>query len=249
MPLSEKSIEVQTFLKACLNTPKNPRGIIKNLLKSSRSLKSNYCSYYIEQALSPNVQNLGHFYTTSRHKIYGDVSQADLLSRTRHFHQSIMVNGETITDTHLDNVVNPKFPTWRRKLFNRLKELDVTQFLIIPLFGAKFINGCITFGFNDKVNLSDEILVKLLEHLSMETHKQMVIFLDVQDAPVELSPREKEILGWMAAGKSKMDISQIISLSPSSVDTYIRRIYKKLNVHNKSDAFAVANSYGYLLEA
>ena len=45
-----------------------------------------------------------------------------------------------------------------------------------------------------------------------------------------LSPREREILPLVAAGKSSAEIAQILFLSPKTVDTYRSRMMHKLNL-------------------
>jgi DNA-binding NarL/FixJ family response regulator len=45
-----------------------------------------------------------------------------------------------------------------------------------------------------------------------------------------LSPREREILPLVADGKSSAEIARIMSLSPSTVDTYRSRLIRKLGV-------------------
>ena len=55
------------------------------------------------------------------------------------------------------------------------------------------------------------------------------------DGPV-LSGRELEILRWVARGKSNSAIATILGISPGTVDTYIRRIYDKLAVSDRTSA-------------
>lgn len=51
-----------------------------------------------------------------------------------------------------------------------------------------------------------------------------------------LSPREVEILGWMARGKSNAVIADILGISRHTVDTLARRIYEKLDVNDRTTA-------------
>lgn len=51
-----------------------------------------------------------------------------------------------------------------------------------------------------------------------------------------LSPREREILGWIAQGKSNSVIADILELSTHTVDTIVRRIFDKLDVHDRTSA-------------
>ena len=51
-----------------------------------------------------------------------------------------------------------------------------------------------------------------------------------------LSNRELEVLSWMCEGKSNSVIAQILSISRSSVDMYVRRLFSKLEVTDRTAA-------------
>lgn len=53
---------------------------------------------------------------------------------------------------------------------------------------------------------------------------------------VKLSERETEILGWIARGKSNAVMADILDLSANTVDTYVRRIFRKLRVGDRVTA-------------
>jgi DNA-binding CsgD family transcriptional regulator len=55
-----------------------------------------------------------------------------------------------------------------------------------------------------------------------------------------LSPRETECLEWTAQGKTTWEIAQILCLSDSTVNYYIRNAMKKLAVHTKAHAVSKA---------
>jgi DNA-binding NarL/FixJ family response regulator len=56
--------------------------------------------------------------------------------------------------------------------------------------------------------------------------------------PNELSQREQEVLGLLAKGYIGKDISDALGISPTTVSTYVRRIYEKLHVHSRAQAVA-----------
>jgi DNA-binding NarL/FixJ family response regulator len=58
-----------------------------------------------------------------------------------------------------------------------------------------------------------------------------------------LSGREREVLRQLVAGASSVDIAEILSLSPKSIDTYRHRIMVKLGVGNRADLIRVALKY------
>jgi len=54
----------------------------------------------------------------------------------------------------------------------------------------------------------------------------------------QLSQREQEVLDLLARGYLYKEISEALSLSDHTVDTYLRRIYEKLHVHSRAQATA-----------
>ncbi|MEL6127648.1 MAG: helix-turn-helix transcriptional regulator, partial [Pseudomonadota bacterium] len=61
-------------------------------------------------------------------------------------------------------------------------------------------------------------------------------FVKAVSADVTLSAREREVLEWVAKGKSNSAIAKIIGVSIHSVDAYMRRIYAKLGVNERVTA-------------
>lgn len=59
-----------------------------------------------------------------------------------------------------------------------------------------------------------------------------------------LSDREKEILQLMVSGLIKKEIADRLTLSIHTVDTYLRRIYEKLEVNTRTGAVAKALKEG-----
>ncbi len=55
-----------------------------------------------------------------------------------------------------------------------------------------------------------------------------------------LTPREAEVLLWIARGKSNRDIGEILALSPRTVNKHLEHIYVKLGVENRASAAALA---------
>jgi DNA-binding NarL/FixJ family response regulator len=61
---------------------------------------------------------------------------------------------------------------------------------------------------------------------------------------VPLTPRETEVLSWLAKGKTNRDIADILGMSPRTVNKHLEHIFEKLGVETRSAATAMA---GYLL--
>ena len=65
-------------------------------------------------------------------------------------------------------------------------------------------------------------------------------------APSVLTPREREILQWMAAGLQNKEIAQKLSLSLATVRNHIHNTLEKLGVHSKLEAVSLAFRNGWV---
>jgi PAS domain S-box-containing protein len=59
-----------------------------------------------------------------------------------------------------------------------------------------------------------------------------------------LTKREREVLSLLAQGHSTLDISQLLSISSSTVRNHIQSIFDKLNVHSRLEAVTYALEHG-----
>lgn len=55
-----------------------------------------------------------------------------------------------------------------------------------------------------------------------------------------LTLREAEVLVWIASGKSNKEISEILLISPRTVNKHLERVFTKLGVENRASAASVA---------
>ncbi|MET0587808.1 MAG: DNA-binding response regulator [Novosphingobium sp.] len=57
---------------------------------------------------------------------------------------------------------------------------------------------------------------------------------------LNITQREAEVLLWISYGKSNTDISEVLTISPRTVQKHLEHIYQKLGVETRSSAAAVA---------
>jgi DNA-binding CsgD family transcriptional regulator len=55
-------------------------------------------------------------------------------------------------------------------------------------------------------------------------------------ALLRLTPRQTEILTWVAEGKQNKEISKILAISPRTVQHHLERVYERLGVENRTAA-------------
>jgi DNA-binding response OmpR family regulator/DNA-binding CsgD family transcriptional regulator len=67
----------------------------------------------------------------------------------------------------------------------------------------------------------------------------------VRQPEVPLTPRETEVLSWLAKGKTNRDIAEILGMSHRTVNKHLEHIFEKLGVETRSAATAIA---GHLLK-
>lgn len=59
-----------------------------------------------------------------------------------------------------------------------------------------------------------------------------------------ISPREREVLEEIAAGRSNKEIARRLGVSPNTVKTHVARLFEKLEAKRRTDAIARARELG-----
>jgi len=62
-----------------------------------------------------------------------------------------------------------------------------------------------------------------------------VALMSVAVGPMKLSVRERQVAKLLAAGYSTVNAAAIMSLSENTIRTYVRRLYRKLEITNRAD--------------
>jgi DNA-binding CsgD family transcriptional regulator len=55
-----------------------------------------------------------------------------------------------------------------------------------------------------------------------------------------LTPREREVLTWVANGKSAWEIGAILAIAKRTVDEHVQNVIRKLGAANRTQATAIA---------
>jgi len=58
----------------------------------------------------------------------------------------------------------------------------------------------------------------------------------IKGVGARLTAREREVLEWVAAGKTSRDIAAILGASPRTIEKHLERIYDKLGVETRTAA-------------
>jgi DNA-binding NarL/FixJ family response regulator len=83
--------------------------------------------------------------------------------------------------------------------------------------------------------------------MSASIARRLLTMVRGKEAPpadqMNLSPRELDILQWLVEGYSYKRIAEKLFISPLTVQSHIKRVYEKLQVHSKSAAVSKALKY------
>lgn len=60
-------------------------------------------------------------------------------------------------------------------------------------------------------------------------------------ASAALTPRETEVLSWVAKGKTNRDVADILGMSPRTVNKHLEHVFEKLGVETRAAAAALAS--------
>lgn len=106
---------------------------------------------------------------------------------------------------------------------------------ILPKNNNIAVDGrLLTFSFLSRTG-TDEYLYRLTETWGGQEELFLRQYLS-------LTTRESEVLIWIARGKSNRDISDILGISPRTVNKHLEQIFTKLGVENRASAAALAVS-------
>jgi len=130
-------------------------------------------------------------------------------------------------------------PTWNREVAGLPPEVSLhierllgrggkTGSAVKAEFGENFLEMMVIAHYRE-----NEVLIRLNE----VSHEQNVGKLRDQ---LELTQREAEVLLWVGYGKASNDISDVLDISPRTVQKHLERIYVKLGVEKRSAAAAIA---------
>ena len=140
-------------------------------------------------------------------------------------------------------IADQKLTEKHRKFVEKAIGLGFIDGVAVPLFGPMGRNTYMSMNFGKHISSEDEGNVRPLVGMAQSCHRRVCAIINQSgDAPAVLSERESEVLYWISRGKSNGDMATILAISEATVDTYVRRLFKKLDVHDRISAVIVGLS-------
>ncbi|MEO1550833.1 MAG: LuxR family transcriptional regulator [Pseudomonadota bacterium] len=120
--------------------------------------------------------------------------------------------------------------------------------LAIQVYGPGGRGGYIGLGVPQGLEPRIEAMVRELQWAAQVAHQTYCGMLQATSPlPPDLSGRERDVLTWLARGKSNAVIAEILSISPHTVDAYVRRLFQKLGTNDRVSAAVAAIGMGLIL--
>lgn len=109
--------------------------------------------------------------------------------------------------------------------------------VIIPVHGANGRGGAAVIGFTDDNRRHRKQEIQHIQWACESAHRNFCQLRKQNARKVKsISKREKEVMKWVAAGKSNTVIADIIGISPHTVNGYLRSIYLKTGASDRTTA-------------
>lgn len=130
----------------------------------------------------------------------------------------------------------------RRELFTRFGILRGTYY---PVHDALGTRGAVSFS-GDRAPFTLQEKMELM-FLAVHVFNQLAAIRDLDHRATDnLTEREIDCLNWTAAGKTSVEIAEILGLSEHTINHYLNRATKKLDTVNRTQAVAKALRIGLI---
>ncbi len=125
------------------------------------------------------------------------------------------------------------------EIMSRAAEFGLKHGYLVPIHGPKSYEGCVSMA---AVKLDLSARAKSAVHLMAlyAFDRMRRLRGQMPDKKVPLTAREREVLSWIAAGKSAAQISQALRISKRTVDEHSQTAARKLGAANRTQAVAIA---------
>lgn len=128
-----------------------------------------------------------------------------------------------------------------RRVLDEAGDFGLKDGLTLPVYGRDGLLIGITLG-TDRYDLSRQAET-CLHMASIYFHSKLEQLRDGQTfrfPEPRMTPRERECLSWVAAGKTDWEISQILSIAEQTVHEYVQNALIKLKAATRAQAVATA---------
>ena len=125
------------------------------------------------------------------------------------------------------------------EIMRRAAEFGLKHGYLVPIHGPKGYEGCISMAANAlDLSAPAKSAVHLMALYAFDRMRRLRG--NLPERKILLTAREREVLSWVAAGKSAAQISQALKISKRTVDEHSQTAARKLGAANRTQAVAIA---------
>jgi DNA-binding CsgD family transcriptional regulator len=177
----------------------------------------------------------------------GSISRREIEVFDRHFHDHPLVREHGRNPGAVTRCIDELLPASRfhgTPLYNDYyRVIRIDHVMAVPIhvdrrYLVSFVLNRSKRGFSDRDRARLEIMrphLGNLYRLSIAASRHWVPPTE-SARPDSLTPRERSVLRWVAAGKTDRDIGAILEISPRTVHKHLQHAYEKLGVETRTAA-------------
>ncbi len=114
----------------------------------------------------------------------------------------------------------------------------------LPVFGRAGLEGAVSLA-GELNDMSPELLLVVQAVCNLAFHElKRRRQAPLAAEPTSLTPREREILRWAAAGRKQGEIAEVLAISERTVENHLRSVRRRLGVASTAQAVAQALAQG-----
>lgn len=134
-----------------------------------------------------------------------------------------------------------------RAMVAQFVDLHGDMGFVLPVFGPNGHQTLLAASFATELTGDDDPRLAELSGLASLALRQIAMIRhDNAKEWARLSARELDVVRELATGKSKKNIALALDIAPSTVDTYSRRIFLKLDARDRVEAVVKALALGLI---
>ena len=129
----------------------------------------------------------------------------------------------------------------------RMRDAGMGEGVAVHCTGPYARSGFVGVGLpSDPGSLDDAAVRRVQVAAQLCFHRYCELVGAFKEDVPDLSQRELDVIRWIGEGKSNAVIAEILGISKNSVDSYVKRIFAKLDVSDRTVAAVRAVSLGLI---